>query len=483
VTDQAPFSRVAVLGGGISGLAAALRLANSEKPVEVTVFETALSPGGLVRTEHRDGFLIECGPDSFITNKPAGLELCKDLGVEDQLIPTCSRWRRSLVLHGGRPCDVPEGFMLMAPGKLSAVLATPILSLPGKLRLLSEYFVRRRRSSGDESLEDFVVRRFGTEVFERLVQPLVGGIYTADPRRLSLSATLPRFIQMEQEYGSIIRAMQKQKRREKSGATDEATAGSGARYGLFATHRDGLGALVQACEESCLATGRVTIRYGQRIGSIRPCEDSGCQWHLRVRGESESRQFDAIIGTLPTYRMAAVMPDPRFADFRSRLEQFEYASSAIVVTAHKLADFQHPLDAFGLVIPECERRRILAVSFSSRKFEGRAPEDSVLLRTFVGGAMHPELLDRDDSEIEKLVCDELRDLLGLQAEPQFAMTVRYNKAMPQYHVGHEERVRALKSELEQFPGLYLAGNAYSGVGLPDSIGSAREAADKAIAVL
>jgi oxygen-dependent protoporphyrinogen oxidase len=474
VTWSGNIPRIAVIGGGITGLAAAHRLASSPVQVSVSVFEASRSTGGLIRTEHRDGFLIECGPDSFITNKPAALTLCEELGITDQLIRTNDSFRKSLVLHRQRPEPVPEGFMLMAPGNLGAILKTPVLSWAGKIRLLWERFVSANSEIDDESLESFVVRRFGREAFENLVQPLVGGIYTADPSRLSLRATLPRFLDMEREYGSIIRAMLQQ---QKSGSAEQASSGSGARYGLFTTHRDGLGAIIDACVQNCRASNQVSIECGQRVATLRPTDGDDGWWHLKIRGESVARPFDAVIVTLPTHAIVRLLPDPRCEALRKSLEQFEYASSAIVVTGHRLADFDHPLDAFGLVIPEREQRDILAVSFSSRKFPNRAPAGSVLLRTFVGGAMHPELMEHDDDEMVALVRRELTSTLGLRSDPLFAEVVRYQKAMPQYHVGHMQRVQDLRENAAQFAGLQLAGSTYDGVGLPDSIRSGRMAAD------
>jgi protoporphyrinogen/coproporphyrinogen III oxidase len=470
---------IAIIGGGITGLAAAHRLVTSSPSLNVTVLEASPSPGGLIRTESHDGFLIENGPDSFITNKPSAVEFCDELGIGDQLIPTNAEFRRSLVLHNGQPEPVPDGFMLMAPGNLSAILKTPILSLSGKLRLLGERFIGARQSEDDESLANFVIRRFGRETFDRLVQPLVGGIYTADPWKLSLKATLPRFIEMERAFGSIIKAaIHEQKESQRKTSDDSASSGSGARYGLFATHRDGLTAIIDACVRSCEQTGRVAVQCGQRVETIRPVEGNGCQWHLRTRGRSTAQVFDAVIVTLPTHAAVKLLPDPRFDALRSALEPFEYASTAIIVSGHRLTDFTHPMDAFGMVVPETEGRNILAVSFASRKFADRAPDGSVLLRTFVGGAMHQELLEADDAQLNTMVEGELKSLLGMHEKPLFSTTARFNNAMPQYQVGHMERVQRVATQVEPFSGLHLAGSVYDGVGLPDSIRSGRTAADR-----
>ncbi len=482
---------VAVIGAGITGLATAHRLAsqklNSDSGlgISITVFEASDRIGGIVRTVKRDGFLVEMGPDSFITNKPGAIDLCREIGFLDHLIPTDESWRRSLVLRNGKPRPVPEGFMLMAPGSPWAILTTPVLSLPGKLRLLAEAFVRAKKSEDDESLASFVRRRFGQEALERLVQPLVGGIYTSDPEKLSLEATLPRFPEMERQHGSVIRATLRQKKHPAGGQN----SGSGARYALFLTAREGLSQMMDAVAQACSETGRVTWKLNQKIESLTRVSGQSSDaassalltsegWNVQLQGESAPRHFDAVVITLPTHAAANLLVDKDCQSLCTSLRAIEYASSAIVVSGHRLSDFQHPLDAFGLVIPDLEDRKILAVSFSSRKFPGRAPDGHVLLRTFVGGAMQPELLNHDDDTILRMVSDELKSILGMSGTPVFSSVVRYNNAMPQYHVGHNARVQTIEQQCDALKGLYLAGSAYHGVGIPDSIASGRDAADR-----
>lgn len=478
--------RVAVIGAGITGLAAAQHLITLDATTQVSIFEASDRLGGIIHTEARDGWLLELGPDSFITNKPGGVQLCQDIGFADQLIPTDNAFRRSLVLRKGKPLPVPDGFMLMAPAKPMAIATTKILSPGGKLRLLWEMFTARQPDVDDESLAHFVRRRFGNEALERLVQPLVGGIYTSDPEKLSLRATLPRFLEMERDFGSVIRATLAQNKQ--ASRSERSTSGSGARYGLFATPAAGLTSLVDAVAETLRQSGRVEFRLSTPLQSITLSDASdtssadGLAWTVLPQGGT-SETFDAVICTLPTHRTAALLHGPGFSALNSCLQKIEYASSAIVVTGHRLEDFKHPLDAFGLVIPHTEGRRILAVSFTSRKFPGRAPEGHVLLRSFVGGAMQPELLNDSDSDLVTLVHEELQQLLGMQRAPNFSQVVRYNNAMPQYHVGHVALVDRIQELANQHAGLFLAGNAYRGVGIPDSIASGREAAAAAISTL
>jgi oxygen-dependent protoporphyrinogen oxidase len=460
--------RVAVVGAGVSGLAAANRLqelcAAAARPLDLTVFEAGQRVGGLVGTRSIAGYRVELGADSFITDKPWAVELCRRLSLEQRLIPTDERYRRSLVLKDGRPVPVPEGFQLLAPQSVAALFRSAALSWRGKLRVALERVVPRGYEDCDESLAHFVRRRFGREALERLVQPLVGGIYTSDPEKLSLQATLPRFLDMEREHGSVIRALKLKAR----GA--DAAAASGARYGLFVTPKSGISELVEVLGER--VSSGATMRLGTRVTGLAPRPDGG--FALELAGGSRDR-FDALVLATPAYGAAEAIA--AFAPGAGELlGSIEYASTAIVISGHKLSDIRHPLDAFGLVIPAIERRRILAVSFASRKFPDRAPEGCVQLRTFVGGAMQPELLQLSDAELTSLVRSELESIFGIVWKPDFTIVARWLKSMPQYHVGHLDRVAAIERALAPYPRLALAGNALYGVGLPDAIHSGEQAA-------
>uniref|UniRef100_A0A7C2K324 Coproporphyrinogen III oxidase n=1 Tax=Schlesneria paludicola TaxID=360056 RepID=A0A7C2K324_9PLAN len=469
--------RIAIIGGGLTGLAAAHRLTElateQGRSVDVTLYEAGPRLGGIVGTVERDGYLIDTGADSFITNKPGALQLCQRLGLESRLQATEPMYRGALVLHDGRPVPVPEGFQLLSPSAMWPVLKSPILSLVGKLRMAQEYFIPPRKDTGDETLASFVRRRFGQEVLERLVQPLVGGIYTSDPEKLSLAATMPRFLEMEREYGSLIRAT----RSAKPPTSDEDRTSSGARYGLFAGLRGGMQELVDALAARVTPSCRVELNAP--VESMLPDITHApprSVYCLRVRGRTTD-PFDAVIPTLPAYRTADLVTELD-QDLATQLRGIGYASSSIVVTGHALQNVRDPLNAFGLVVPHIERRRILAVSFSSRKFPNRAPDGRVLLRTFVGGAMQPDLFDLDDVATVQLVREELAATLGVTGEPDFAIVARYPRAMPQYHLGHLERVAEIERLSARHPGLALAGNAYRGVGVPDAIHSGEQAAER-----
>jgi oxygen-dependent protoporphyrinogen oxidase len=417
-------------------------------------------------------YRVELGADSFITNKPWAVDLCRRLGIEDRLIPTDARYRRSLVLRHGKPLPVPDGFQLLSPVDVGAVLRSPVFSWTGKLRMALEYIVPRGASDADESLAHFVRRRFGNEALERLVQPLVGGIYTSDPEKLSLQATLPRFLEMEREHGSLIRAL---KRQQGTTVGNDATA-SGARYGLFTTLADGTSELVDTLYAK--VSRAAIVRLETEVQRIVPHADGrGFILELPVGTHAH---FDAVVVALPAFRAARLIEAfaPRAAE---ELDRIEYASTAIVVSGHKLTDVRHPLDAFGLVVPAIEKRKILAVSFTSRKFPNRAPQGCVQLRTFVGGAMQPELLEQSDDEIKLLVQRELEEILGVTWQPDFTIVARWMRSMPQYHVGHLDLAARIEAELANVPTLALAGNALYGVGIPDSIHSGEMAAERVFA--
>ena len=451
--------RIAIIGGGITGLAAAHRMIElGESNFEV--FDAAAAPGGLLATERVGEFLIERGADSFITNKPAALELCLRLGLESELVRTDPEYRRSLVLHDGKPVDVPHGFQLLMPTQMEPLMASPLLTAAGKQRVAEEANIAPKPKLEDESLASFVRRRFGDELFERLAQPMVGGIYTADPDKLSLLATLPRFLHMEQQHGSLTAAA----------AAIEQEAASGARYGLFVSLREGIGQLTRALTKRVEVCG--TLHSGTPVCSV---SHSKSGWLVHTAG-IEPRPFDGVIVATPAWAAADLLREAS-PGLSGTLSEIEYASSAIVCSAHRLSDIQHPMDAFGLVIPAVENRRILAVSFASRKFQNRAPEGTIILRTFVGGAMQPEMLANDDDQLIALVQEELSDILGVSGDPLLALVTRYDKAMPQYHLGHTERVARIGQQVQAVPGLKIAGNAYEGVGIPDSVRSGEEAAE------
>jgi oxygen-dependent protoporphyrinogen oxidase len=462
--------RVVVVGGGVSGLAAAHRLAtraarsqssqSSQSPIEVLLLEASTRLGGTVRTMRRDGFLIEGGPDSFISEKPEAVELAKEIDLEKNLVGTNEEHRRAFIVRHGRLRSVPEGFQLLAPSRLLPFATSGIVSWRGKARIALEMFVpRRREDETDESLAQFVRRRFGREALERIAQPLVGGIYTADPEQLSLRATMPRFIEMERASGSVTRAMLKARRR----AETPASGTSGARYSLFLSFDEGMQTLT---DRLAALLPRGSVRLGARVESLN-FDASARTWQLRLNS-NETITADAVCLALPAYASAALVrdADPTLAD---ELEAIPYASTATVNLAYRRADIPHALDGFGFVVPFVERRATLACTFSSVKFDGRAPEGHALLRAFVGGALQPETFALDEDEMIAAVCEDMRALLGVTEPPLFAHVEKWSRSMAQYTVGHTDRVARIRERLTRLPSLQLAGNAYEGAGLPDCI--------------
>lgn len=454
---------IAVIGGGIAGLAAAYRIQELASALRVTLYEAGPQLGGVLRTEHAGGYLLEASADNFITNPPEALALCRRLGLEDQLLPTNAELRGAEIVRRGRLHRVPEGFLLMAPHDAWQVLRSPILSWPGKLRLLSECLVARRQDSlRDESLASFVTRRLGREAFERLVQPLVGGIYTADPDQLSMAAALPRFWKMEQDHGGLMRAVWKERRRSENG--------SGARYSLFVTLRDGMRQLVDTL---AARIGNERIRLRAPVSAIDSTEIG---WRLRF-SDGTTAEHAAVIVATPAYQAAALVRglDPSLAD---ELHAIPYAGTVLALAGYRLDQIARPPRSFGFVVPTTERRDILAASFSSLKFPGRAPAGRILIRVFLGGALRPDQLQLDDAEVRAIVHRELGELLGATGEPELFQIHRWPQAMPQYHIGHLDRIARIAARLQSQPSLALAGNAYTGVGLPQTIASGTAAAER-----
>lgn len=484
--------RIVIIGGGITGLSAAHRILErsheSGKQVELTLLEASGRLGGTVQTHERDGFLIEVGPDSFISEKPALLELARRLGLESHLIQTNENYRRSFVVRCGRLCPVPRGFHLLAPAEFWPFLTSDVFSWRGKARMAMDLVLPRGTTNGssDESLADFVRRRLGREALERMAQPMIGGIYTADPEQLSLRATMPRFLEMESKHRSLIRALRKQSR-SPNVSEGVASAISGARYSLFLSFDRGMQLLTDKLAE------RISNFQSQNTDHASPIhlntavesvalEQAGTAnggqpvWKIKT-SSGETHAADAICLALPSHISAKLLRgiDEQVA---SELDGISYASSATLNLAYKRADIPHPLDGFGFVVPFIENRSIIACTFSSIKFAERAPEGHVLLRVFIGGALQPEMLELTEATLLARVRDDLRDLLGIEAAPLFTELTRWDRSMPQYHVGHLDRVQRISNRVSSLPSLTLAGNAFSGPGLSDCVRSGEQAADK-----
>ena len=467
---EAPPFDVAVVGAGIAGLTAAVSLVERARardvPVRLIHFEAAARPGGVVRTERVDGYLLEGGPDCFITDRPWGLDLCRRLGLEQDLVGTNPDCRRSFILRGRRLLPVPEGFQLLAPARLRTFARSPVLSLAGRARAALDLVLPRGPQAADESLASFVRRRFGAEALERLAQPLLAGIYGADPERLSLKATMPRFLDLEREHRSVILGL----RRGRRGAA--AGGASGARYGLFVAPRRGMGAIVERLEQA-LPPG--ALRTGARVAGIETLPPAAGRPRYRVRVASGGEErVHAVIVALGA-RQAAALLRPLDASIASLLETVRYGSSTTVSLGYREEDVRRPLDGFGFVVPRRENRPLVACSFSSVKFPDRAPRGEVLLRAFLADGAVPA---GDDDAAIACARAEIEATLGIRAAPRIARAFHWPAAMAQYEVGHLERVAEIESRLERHVGLALAGNGLRGVGVPDCIRSGEQAAER-----
>ena len=490
--SHATTRHVAVLGGGIAGLAAAHRLIELDPHGRLTLLEAGPRLGGVLSTVRRDGFEVEQSADNFITTIPWAVNLCARLGLTDQLVQTNPAYRRTFVVRGGRLYRLPDGFLMMAPTQMWPLAVTPILSPLGKLRAAWEYFIPPRTDDGDESMAGFVRRRLGREAFDRLVEPLVGAVYAADMEKLSVEATLPRFREMEREYGSLIRAMRRQMKDRPKGKSE-----SGARYSMFVTLRDGLSSLVDA----------LTARLPQ--GSIRlnmPVERiarSGARWRVHLGknapsaagglsrfssdengtvpfGSADVVEFDGLILATPSYVVARLVEGVD-APLAQALGRIEHSGTAIVSLGYERRQIGHPLDGMGAVVPAVENSPILACSFSSQKYPHRAPPGKTLLRVFVGGARRPELAEMPDAELRPLVIEQTAKLLQIRGEPIYCDIAHWPRTMPQYHVGHKDLVAGIEARAAALPHFELAGNAYHGVGVPDCIHGGEQAAERLLA--
>jgi protoporphyrinogen/coproporphyrinogen III oxidase len=465
--------RVTIIGGGITGLASAYYLQKLGRerniPVAFTLLESERRLGGKIVTDLvEDGrFVVEGGPDSFVVDKPWGLQLCRELSLEDQLIPSNEIDRKVYLLHRGRLQSMPSGFRLTIPTEIGPFLATPLLSLPGKLRMAMDYFIPPRKEPGDESLGSFIRRRLGQEALERIAGPLMSGIFVSDPEKMSVEGTFPTFLEMERRHGSLIRAaLAAKKLRKRTGAAPPA---------MFNSLKKGLQGIVDALR-------------GRLEGDVR----SGCSAVDVARGDGrltvaldgagrECIATDHVILAVPAFAAAKLLRSVHPA-LASGLDRFRYVSTATVSMAFLREDIPDtvPLDGYGVLLPPAEKRRLMACTWSSIKFRHRAPADTLLLRVFVGGWNNEPLAELPDAALMDLVRNELATVFGIAAAPMFHRIFRWPKANPQYDVGHLDAVGCLEQLAAEVPGLVLAGSAYRGIGLPDCIKSAIGAVEKVL---
>jgi oxygen-dependent protoporphyrinogen oxidase len=453
---------VVIVGGGIAGLAAAYEL--SKRGVSFVLLERTARTGGVILSEQIDGFTIDGGPDSLLTQKPAGIQLCEELGLGARLVPT-KRPRLAYIQRGGRLHRLPEASVLGVPTRVGPFVRSQLFSWPGKLRMGAELFVPRRRDGLDESIGAFMTRRFGREATTYLAEPLLAGIHAGDVDRLSVKALFPRFVEAEQKHGSLLRAFRIPNPGSRPTNPD----------GVFRSLPGGLSELIGALEKALPAGA---IRTGVSGTGLR-AEGEGLTVAVDGGGRLDAR---AVILAAPAYVTSALTRS--FDSGLSRLcGEIPYASSAAVVLGFRRDAVAHPLNGSGFVVPRVERSGILAASWLSSKWPHRAPEDRVLMRTFIGGARDAGALDRSDAELVTLSMAALAPLLGISGEPLLTRVYRWERASAQHEVGHLDRMAEIDRALARRPGVFVTGSGFRGVGIPDCVADGRATARQVAAWL
>ncbi len=461
VGDGLRQGRVVVVGGGVSGLTVAWELCRKAPNVEVVLCEASTRFGGHLRTERVGEFLLDVGADSFLGTRPEGVQLCRDLGLEEELIVPEPAGRGVYLAHEGALTRMPEGLSLGVPLRLASLLDTPLLSPVGKLRALCEPFVPARRDDDDESIASFTRRRLGAEMAERIAAPLLAGVVAGDPERLSMRAAFPQLVSHETRFGSLLRGMLGGKLlRALPTLLSEPS-----RAAAFVSFEGGLTRLVERlveCVPADVLRTNTAVRCVARSGSDA----------FRVDLESgESIDCDVVVLALPPWHAAKLVPD---APLARELGAVRYSSTATVFFAFEGRDVERTLDASGFIVPEGEGD-ILASTWCSAKWAGRAPPGAVLLRAFLGGARHPEWVAEADAVLAERALSDLRRLMGGLGRPLFSRVHRFPRGNPQPELGHEARLGRMASRLALIPGLFLVGAGFGGVGVPDCVRQARAA--------
>ncbi len=462
--------RVVVVGGGITGLAAAHALAQASRPVELMLLERSGRLGGNLRTERVDDFLLDPGPDSWVATRPAGTALVKALSLGGEIVETIPENRRVYIVWNEALHAMPEGVALGVPTQILPMVRTKLFSWPGKLRMGLELFVPRRRfgSDEDESIADFVSRRLGREASDRLAAPLLGGIYAGDAREISVRAAIPQFVEAERAHGSLVLSMRAQRRKQR---------GHGPAPSAFLSLRGGMGELAGALEARL---PRGAVKRGRAVSRIEPlARDARGRFVLVIDG-GEKLFADDVLLAVPAFA-AAELTRGLDGALAEELGAIPHASTAAVFVAMRRADVEHRLDASGYIVPRVLGLPAVASTWISSKWPGRAPDGSVLLRVFMGGAGREEVLERDDAELVRIAREELASRIGARGEPLFTKVFRFVKASPQPSVGHPARMRRIRERLARWPGLYVAGGGYDGVGIPSCIEQGQAVASSVLA--
>lgn len=482
--------RIAIIGGGIAGLSAAWALEKTRRAgqeIDFAIYESADQLGGVIQSEIIDGCVVEGGPDSFLTEKPAAAQLCRELGIGDQLLPSNDAERKTYILVRKRLIPLPDGLMFMIPTRLVPTALTRLFSWRTKLRMGLEYLFPPAPATQDESVAEMTRRHYGQETVDRLVSPLLSGVYGGDASQLSVRAVLPRMVQMEQNHRSLTRAMlAARKKKPHPGAAQGSSAQqfSSARVGpsLFTTLRGGMRQMIDALAEQLPAGSVHLATQVHALSRVEPYPHLAQESGWIVESSFGADPFDGVILALPAWGSASLLRliDRPLAD---ALSGVPYSSSITVTLGYDRNKLAHLPPGFGYLVPATEGYRMLACTFVHAKFAGRVPENKGLLRCFLGGAGNDALLEASDASLTASVLQELSEVLHLKAQPNFVRIYRWRHAMAQYGVGHLERIQLVRDRMADLPGLALAGNAYSGIGVPDCIRTGQEAAASVLRAL
>ncbi len=475
VEERSQKMRIAIIGGGIAGLAAAYELEKARMagaPAEYTLFEQRERLGGSLSSEIVGGAVLERGPDSFITEKTAAAELCRELGLGEELVPSNDEARKTHIVVHNRLVELPDGLMFLVPTKLVPTAFTPLFSLPTKARMALELLRRPHPNGHDQSVAELVERHFGQEAVDRLADPLLSGIYGGDATQLSAQTVLPRMVEMETQYGSLTRGMLAAHRR-MAKSPSRGTNGGG---GIFTALRGGMSQLVDALVARLEPSA---LRLSTAVSELRRTYDG---WSV-VSGDARE-SYDAVILATPAWAAGELLTAVD-AELGEDLRTIPYSSSItinLVYDENRLGDLP---SGFGFLVPAVEGRAMLASTFVHRKFLGRTPPGKAVFRAFLGGANRAALLEESDEKLIAIVRRELSEILGAKAvppnvAPEHAQVSRWPRAMAQYAVGHKARMERIEARASALPGLRLVGNAYEGIGVPDCIRMGRRAAQELV---
>lgn len=465
--------KIIIIGGGISGLSAAYYAQKQFPDARITLIEASDRWGGKISTQrvpYENGdFIIEGGPDTFLATKPWGAALCRELGLADRLHGTNPHQKNTYVLHRKRLEPLPDGLAMMIPTNIPSILKSRLVSWPGKIRMGLDFLLPAQNGHNDESLGSFVSRRLGREAYENLIEPLMSGIYAGNGDRLSLQSTFPYLHDLEREHGSLARgALQMRKKLATHGSSTQGSRSA------FLTPTTGLAEIVEALVSN-LENNEVNLMLNTQVRSAK-YDDLGASWQVS-RENGEVLTADGVILATPAFASAAILlkQDP---DLAFELQSIQYSSTATITLAYHHSEVHRSLDGYGYVIPRREGRRALACTWTSTKFPHRAPSGCCLIRVFAGRAGQEFDIKWDENSLLELAREELELTLGITVKPLVSRVFIWEQAMPQYNLGHPEKLVKIETALEKYPSLALAGNGYRGIGIPDCIHSGELAVER-----